>query len=108
MLALLSMRAVAVLLLLAACGRSSDAGPKWPKASEKESDGGESLAPHVARGASGGSTSSATIEEDDDEEDAKPATTAATDKAADKSEPAAIPTTDDMLFDDFTIEIEDE
>jgi len=45
------MRLVAGLLiavLAAACSGRSTSGPAWPKSSEKELDGGESLAPHVA------------------------------------------------------------
>lgn len=110
MLAFVSMRAVAVLLLLAACGRSSDAGPQWPKPSEKDSDGGESIAPHVARGASGATTPAADDDDDDakDDADVKP-TTVATEKAVEKAadKPAA-PASDDTLFDELTIEFEDE
>lgn len=41
------LRVAISLVLLTACG-STARGPAWPKIAEKESDGGESLAPHKA------------------------------------------------------------
>ena len=35
-------------LACAACSGSRSRGPAWPKASAREADGGESLAPHLA------------------------------------------------------------
>lgn len=37
-----------MVVLLGACVGSSSTSPKWPKQHESETDGGESLAPHVA------------------------------------------------------------
>ena len=51
------MRAVLVVLLLAACGASSRA-PAWPKERAPEDDGGESIAPRA---------STAALEDDDEE-----------------------------------------
>jgi hypothetical protein len=42
------MRLVLAVILLAACGGKPATGPAWPKAAEREIDGGESLAPRTA------------------------------------------------------------
>jgi hypothetical protein len=42
------MRRVLVLVVVSACAGSAAHGPAWPKQHDKEADGGESLAPHVA------------------------------------------------------------
>jgi len=61
------MRLVLALFLVAACGSKPTAGPAWPKTADKETDGGESLAPRAKASAV------AAADDDDDEVEATPA-----------------------------------
>lgn len=70
------MRLVLAVFILAACGRPAATAPAWPKMTDKETDGGESLAPRAK--------ASAVAAADDDDDD-KPTVTPVVDKpAADK------------------------
>jgi hypothetical protein len=97
--------------LLAGCGGGRERGPAWPKLSEREVDGGESLAPRQA-------SSVAAIEDADDASPsaATPAPAAGATPAAGSAAPArterpadAPPSREpDVLnIDDIVIEIED-
>jgi hypothetical protein len=106
------MRLGLLVIALAACSSAAAAGPSWPKATVREVDGGESLAPRAAARAI------VAIVEDD-----KPADKAAADKpapsapgsttgspTADKpavTTPAAVPPEDPIMIEDIVIEIED-
>lgn len=72
------MRLVLAVLLLTACSSKASSGPAWPKMTDKEVDGGESLAPRAK-------ASAVAAKSDDDD---KPAA------AADKPAAAATPKTD--------------
>ena len=96
---------LALAVVLAACHHPGDTGSAWPKRADREQDGGESLAPRVARSVA--SPPDAAVLED------KP--TAAVEKKdappGDASKPSVtpvLPPIDDSLFgDDLTIEVED-
>lgn len=60
------MRLVLAVLLLAACSSKPAAAPAWPKMAERETDGGESLAPRAK-------ASAVAAAADDDDDDEKPA-----------------------------------
>ena len=98
---------VIIAALLAACAGRASSAPAWPKLSEKEVDGGESLEPR---------TVAAIPEKDDDDEEAvvedkpveKPAeaTAPAEDKAETPETPAAPP--DEIITtEEIVIEVED-
>ena len=97
---------VIIAALLAACAGRASSAPAWPKLSEKEVDGGESLEPR---------TIAAIPEKDDDEEavvEDKPvekpaeATAPAEDKAETPETPAAPP--DEIITtEEIVIEVED-
>ncbi|HWO17531.1 MAG TPA: hypothetical protein VNO30_02105 [Kofleriaceae bacterium] len=101
-----------LLSLLAGCGGSRAHGPAWPKLSEPETDGGESLAPRNA-------SSVAAIEDADDATPgaATPAPAAGTAAPAASTAPAGrterpadAPSSrepDVLNIDDIVIEIED-
>ncbi len=108
------MRRILVVLglaLSAACAPHASTGPAWPKASEADHDGGESIEPHESK------ESSVAVEKGD--EDAKPtATPVATPVIAPSAQgvggttaaPAAAPAQtpeDPIMTDDIVIEIED-
>lgn len=105
------MRRAAVLLIVlaAACGGPRASGPAWPKMTESESDGGESLAPH-ARATSVAAASG----DDDDDDDIKVviAPVTATPAAAAATTPATAPTVtspdDPLTVEEITIEISDD
>jgi hypothetical protein len=110
------MRAVWVLVLLAACGGAGARGPSWPKTAAVETDGGESLAPYTATAkAAAAAASSDDDDGDDDGSDDKPATPAApaAKPAADKpaaDKPAATTTDkadEPITTEEIIIEIED-
>ena len=71
------MRLVLAVLLLAACGAKSSA-PAWPKMAERETDGGESLAPRAK--------ASAVAAAADDDDDEPAAATKSEDKPAAKTD----------------------
>lgn len=103
-------RALLLVILIAGCGARSASGPAWPKMTEKETDGGESLAPRTAAASVVGAAA-----DDDDDEDVKvEATTPAADKpaAATGDKPAAAtatPTTPEetITVEEIVIEIDD-
>ncbi len=95
-------------LWLAACGARGSEGPAWPKAAERETDGGESLAPRE---------STAVAVADDEEAvvtDVPAAAAAATPGAAAASTApaAATPTItapeDTIMIEEIVIEISDD
>ena len=96
------MRRLLVILTLAACSHPS--GPRWPQRETPAVDGGESLAPHMAR-----SIAAAAVEEDKP----LPAAPAAV-SIAPVTEPAATPTVapaaaeDTITTEDIVIEIHED
>lgn len=99
-------RAVLLVVLIAGCGARSSSGPAWPKMTEIEPDGGESLAPRA------GATSVAAAADDDDDVKvvattpvAEPA--AATDKPAVLGTPTVTTPDDPITVDEIVIEIDD-
>lgn len=112
------MRLVLAVLLLAACGPRAATGPAWPQMAERETDGGESLAPRANLGAV---AAAADKDEDADDEAAKPGATNESDaKAADATDdksdadiPAPVPAASDseeleITGEEIVIEIDDE
>ncbi len=100
-------RALLLVVLIAGCGARSSSGPAWPKMTEKETDGGESLAPRTA-------TSVVAAAADDDDDDVKIVATPATDKpAATTDKPATVGTPtvtapdDPITVEEIVIEIDD-
>jgi hypothetical protein len=104
------MRRLLIVCVLAACGHSSASGPKWPEASVKEEDGGESLEPRPS------ATYAAAVEKSEDDKDDKPAAASSDetpeapesdDKPATTSAPTQ-PANDDVITtEEIIIEIED-
>jgi len=91
-------------IFLTACA-PKDRGPAWPQRAERESDGGESIAPHEAK-------TIAAVKATEDVADAKPAVVKESAATPDAVKPTITPTSpaagDESLFgDDLTIEIED-
>lgn len=100
-------------VLLAACG-SSAKGPAWPKLSEAETDGGESLAPQKVSPLA----ASEAADDDDDDKETDAAETS-DDKSSDKSDDASddsdtsttptVTAPEEVInLDDLTIEIDDD
>lgn len=104
------MRLGLLVITLAACSSPAAAGPSWPKATVREVDGGESLAPRAAARAI------AAVGEDDkpadkaaDGKPAAPATStggSTADKPA-MTAPAAMAPDDPIMIEDIVIEIDD-
>lgn len=104
------MRALLLVVALAACGPSKSKGPAWPAPSTTAEDGGESVAPQPS------ATYTAAIERSADA-DAKPAAETASAAPGDKpteDKPATTPTMsqpttieDVFMSEDIIIEIEE-
>jgi hypothetical protein len=102
------LRVVISLVLLSACG-STARGPAWPKISEKESDGGESLAPNKSS-----PLAASDVAGDDDIVIDTPSEKPEVKAEDDKDKPADAPITptvtapeDVINVDDLVIEIDD-
>lgn len=96
-----------VAIALVGCAPHATTGPAWPKDREVAGDGGESLAPHVAR-----QVASASTKADDETKPAMPATPAVMAPAIDASAPvvapaASVPIEDTITTEDIIIEIDD-
>src|SRR5688572_22801923 len=78
--------AFALFILLSACG-AKRASPAWPKMTEKETDGGESLAPRAKASAVAAAAADKDDDADDDKADAKPAAEKSDDKKAEPETP---------------------
>lgn len=91
------------------CGAANARGPRWPKQTVKEVDGGESLAPHVATTVAAERSSDASDVRSDG--DGKPAPSV--DKPATSDAPASTPTPpastpdEPITTEDIVIEIDD-
>lgn len=100
-------RAVLLVILIAGCGARSSSGPAWPKMTEKEIDGGESLAPRTAAASVVGATG------DDYNLKVVPAAAAADKPAAAVDKPATVGTPtvtapdDTIMVEEIVIEIDD-
>jgi len=99
--------ALLLVILVAGCGARSSSGPAWPKMAEKETDGGESLAPRTAAASVVGAAA-------DDDDDVKVVESAPADKpaaAADKpatvGTPTVAPVDDPITVEEIVIEIDD-
>ena len=104
------MRLVLAIFLLAACSAKASSGPAWPRMTEKETDGGESLAPRAKASAVAASETA-----DDDKpaktED-KPAASTPAKPDAETTKPASTAPAqapDDIVIttEEIVIEIED-
>jgi hypothetical protein len=100
------MRWPLVLVVVSGCAGSSGHAPAWPKTHEAETDGGESLAPHVARAVA--------VAADKTEDEVKPAAPAATaaavtpDAAPSVATPAATQPQDETInTEEIIIEIDE-
>ena len=99
--------ALALVLVLSACGARAGGGAAWPKMAEREHDGGESLAPRP------GAAAIAAVASSDDDDDikvvssgpieAKPA--AASEVKAVTAGAAVQPDADPIMIEDIVIEI---
>jgi hypothetical protein len=103
------MQAAAVVLALATlvgCVGHGDREPAWPKRTDPDVDGGESLAPRTSGVVAAKEAEKETKVED--KADDKAADAKATDKPADAKPTTTITTPDDVIIiDDIIIEIED-
>src|SRR5262245_28107147 len=98
--------AIALCASSLSCARQDPAGPAWPKWSEREGDGGESLAPRAAARA----IAAAVEEHAADRAVDKPATPAAAAAAATGERPPAgqVQMTEEPLpLDEIVIEVDD-
>lgn len=94
------------LTTLVACGAGHDRGPAWPKRTDPEVDGGESLAPRTTSFVAAKESEKETKSDDKVEE--KAADTKAADKPAADAKTTTITAPDDVIIiDDIVIEIED-
>jgi hypothetical protein len=102
--------AVLTLVTLVACG-ASNREPAWPKRTDPEVDGGESLAPRTASVVAASATEkkeTKTEEKADDKDKPADAKAADKDKPADAKPTTTTITTDDVIIiDDIIIEIEE-
>jgi hypothetical protein len=97
------------LILGTGCGARGPQGPAWPKAAERETDGGESLAPRQSK------VVALDADPDDEEDDDKPAvatpavTPAATPAgtAPAVTTPAVTTPDEPIMTEDIVIEIDD-
>ena len=104
---------VALVLAVAAagCAAHTSSGPAWPKLHDDGTDGGQSLAPHVASTGPGPAAAAADATDDDP----LPATGGTTTPAATPDDPApqsaapaaGDPNTDTVTIDGVTIEVDD-
>ena len=104
--------ALALALVLSACGARAGEGVAWPEMAERENDGGESLAPRPGAAA----MASAAADDDNDDDDikvvssgtseAKPAA-ASEAKAATTGTAAAQPEETPITIEEIVIEIEE-
>lgn len=95
-------------VVLASCTHAATTSPAWPKASEPEKDGGESLAPHESRQISVAVEKSAEEAKPDAKAEAKPAAAPAEAGAA----PAAAatttqPTEETIMSEEIIIDVDD-
>jgi hypothetical protein len=99
--------------LIAGCSSRQTSGLAWPKMAERETDGGESLAPRAGAKAIAAVEAAAAADDDDDKVVATPAAEkpAASAAAATAEKPAAATTVtapeETITIDDIVIEIED-
>jgi len=95
---------LSAVLLTAACGGRSTAGPAWPKQTDKEVDGGESLEPRTA-------STVAAVEDDAPAVEAKPAEKPAETPAAAEVKPSTPtptpPPEEPVTTEEIVIEVED-
>lgn len=102
--------ALALVLVVSACGGRAGAGAAWPKMAERENDGGESLAPRP-----GAAAIAAVAKSDDDDDDIKVVSSGTTEaKPAPASSastattgPAAQPDDNPIMIEDIVIEIDE-
>jgi len=101
--------ALVVAVLLGACGARGSGEPAWPKAAERETDGGESIAPResikAVAEAEPEDTAAATTPA---AADATPGAEAATPTATPTSAPTVTAPEDTILIEEIVIEISDD
>lgn len=103
------MRSFLFAVALVGCARSATTGPAWPKPATAETDGGESLDPHVSR------REVTEIERSDDDVKppatetpiVKPSAPAAATSAGTPAAPPQTPTEETITTEDIIIEIDD-
>jgi len=97
-------------LWLAACGARGSEGPAWPKAAERETDGGESLAPRESKAVAVADDAEAAVADVPTAAAAAAATPGAA--AASTAPAAATPTItapeDTIMIEEIVIEISDD
>jgi hypothetical protein len=97
------MRLVLAVFILAACGRQASTAPAWPKMTEKEKDGGESIEPRAKAAAVASKTDDETPAVKADE---KPAATITTPKT-DAETPKPATTTSTQASEEIVITTEE-
>ena len=111
--------AFALFILLSACGAKRSSGPAWPKMSEKETDGGESIAPRAKASAIAAAADKDDDKDADDKDDAPAKSDDDDDKDDDETQPesdtnaATSEATEDseetiITTEEIVIEIDDE
>jgi hypothetical protein len=100
------MRLGLLVIALAACSAPAAAGRSWPRATAREVDGGESLAPRAAA-----RTIAALVEDDKPGDkgaaDKLPATSGGTADKSPAAGPPALTPDEPLMTEDLVIEIED-
>ena len=98
-----------ILLALVGCTHSAASSPAWPKASAREKDGGESLAPHESKAIAVAAEKPATeAKPDATKPDVKPAAAVTEGGATPAITPAVTTPTDETITtEDIIIEIDD-
>ncbi len=102
--------ALAVVLVLSACGARAGSGAAWPKMAERENDGGETLAPRP-----GAAALAAVASASDDDDDIKVVSSGTTEakpaaaSSASTATPGAATQPDDnpIMIEDIVIEIDE-
>jgi hypothetical protein len=96
--------AIALCASSLSCARQDPAGPAWPKWAERESDGGESLAPRAAARA----IAAAVEERAADRAADKPATPPAAAATGERPAAGQVQVTEEpLLLDEIVIEVDD-
>jgi hypothetical protein len=95
----------ALVLVLGACVGGSGTAPNWPKQHEHDTDGGESLAPHVA--AATAVAAAASVEDKPADAVVTPAAVPAAATPAVTTPAATTPTEEPIQTEEIVIEIDD-
>jgi len=95
-------------VVLASCTHAATTSPAWPKASEPEKDGGESLAPHESKQISVAVEKSADETKPEAKAEVKPAAAAPAEAGATPAAATATqPTEESIMSEEIIIDVDD-